>query len=211
MPKEMEKKLRAEGMRKGLKGKDLDAYVYGTMRKLGWKPNNTKEKAMSDSTKTQTAVTEPKATVQSKPVTKAFSDAERFVGSGMGFADNDQRMADIFGGGAPAEEPMPEATTETPPAETTTPPPPPAEPVAPIETTPANPAQDRIDQIKSIVGAKEVDKGIKKEGDDLISRLEEFKKLLEDADKFISANNKGAGAFAEGEGAAASGSETKSA
>lgn len=38
MPKEMEKKLRAKGRKKGLSGKRLDAYVYGTMRKTGWKP-----------------------------------------------------------------------------------------------------------------------------------------------------------------------------
>ncbi len=38
MPKEMERKLRAEARKKGLKGKRADAYVYGTMRKQGWIP-----------------------------------------------------------------------------------------------------------------------------------------------------------------------------
>lgn len=38
MPKAMERKLKAEARKKGLKGDDADAYVYGTMRKTGWKP-----------------------------------------------------------------------------------------------------------------------------------------------------------------------------
>lgn len=38
MPKLMEIKLRMEAEKKGLKGKEADAYVYGTMRKTGWKP-----------------------------------------------------------------------------------------------------------------------------------------------------------------------------
>lgn len=38
MPKEMEKKLKKEAKKKGLHGKRADAYVYGTMRKTGWKP-----------------------------------------------------------------------------------------------------------------------------------------------------------------------------
>lgn len=42
MPKEMERKLRAEGLRKGLKGKRLDQYVYGALRKTGWKPGQEK-------------------------------------------------------------------------------------------------------------------------------------------------------------------------
>lgn len=35
MPKHVENKLRKEGKSKGLKGKALDAYVYGTMNRLG--------------------------------------------------------------------------------------------------------------------------------------------------------------------------------
>jgi hypothetical protein len=42
MPKKMEKALKAEAAKKGLTGKRADAYVYGTMRKTGWKPKGTK-------------------------------------------------------------------------------------------------------------------------------------------------------------------------
>lgn len=42
MPKELEKKLKAEAKEKGLKGKKADAYVYGTMRKTGWRPEREK-------------------------------------------------------------------------------------------------------------------------------------------------------------------------
>jgi hypothetical protein len=38
MPKELERKLRKEARAKGLKGARADAYVYGSMRKAGWKP-----------------------------------------------------------------------------------------------------------------------------------------------------------------------------
>lgn len=43
MPKEMEKKLKAEAKAKGLKGDRADAYVYGTMRKTGWVPSTQKK------------------------------------------------------------------------------------------------------------------------------------------------------------------------
>ena len=43
MPKWLERKLRIEGRKKGLSGKALDRYVYGTMRKLGWKPKRKKK------------------------------------------------------------------------------------------------------------------------------------------------------------------------
>lgn len=42
MPKKMERKLKKEASAKGLKGARADAYVYGTMRKTGWKPNREK-------------------------------------------------------------------------------------------------------------------------------------------------------------------------
>lgn len=42
MPKEMEKKLRQEVAKRRLKGKNKDAYIYGTMRKTGWKPSKNK-------------------------------------------------------------------------------------------------------------------------------------------------------------------------
>lgn len=38
MPKALEKKLKKEAKKEGLKGKSKNAYVYGTMRKTGWKP-----------------------------------------------------------------------------------------------------------------------------------------------------------------------------
>ena len=42
MPKELERKLAKLATKKGLKGKRKDAYVYGTMRKTGWKPSGEK-------------------------------------------------------------------------------------------------------------------------------------------------------------------------
>ena len=39
MPKELEEKLRREAAAKGYKGDRADAYVYGTLRKTGWKPS----------------------------------------------------------------------------------------------------------------------------------------------------------------------------
>lgn len=38
MPEEMERKLKAQAKKKGLKGKRANAYVYGTMMKTGWRP-----------------------------------------------------------------------------------------------------------------------------------------------------------------------------
>ena len=38
MPKVLERVLKAQGKKKGFKGKRLNAYVYGTMRKTGWRP-----------------------------------------------------------------------------------------------------------------------------------------------------------------------------
>ena len=42
MPKKMEEKLKKEGQAKGLTGKHLGAYIYGTLRKTGWKPSRKK-------------------------------------------------------------------------------------------------------------------------------------------------------------------------
>jgi hypothetical protein len=39
MPKAMERKLKRQARKKGLKGKRANASVYGTMRKTGWKPS----------------------------------------------------------------------------------------------------------------------------------------------------------------------------
>lgn len=38
MPKKLERKLKAEARKKGFGKKRTGAYVYGTLRKLGWKP-----------------------------------------------------------------------------------------------------------------------------------------------------------------------------
>ena len=38
MPKKLEHELEKKAVKKGLKGKRKDAYVYGTLRKTGWKP-----------------------------------------------------------------------------------------------------------------------------------------------------------------------------
>lgn len=42
MPKKMERELKKQAKKKGLKGDRADAYVYGTMRKTGWKPKREK-------------------------------------------------------------------------------------------------------------------------------------------------------------------------
>jgi len=44
MPKELENRLRNEGIRKGLKGDELSSYIYGTMYKLGWRPSKPKSR-----------------------------------------------------------------------------------------------------------------------------------------------------------------------
>ena len=38
MPKKLELKLKREAKKKGFGRKRTGAYVYGTLRKLGWKP-----------------------------------------------------------------------------------------------------------------------------------------------------------------------------
>lgn len=42
MPKKLERKLKKEAKKKGLSKKEINAYVYGTLRKTGWKPKNNK-------------------------------------------------------------------------------------------------------------------------------------------------------------------------
>lgn len=42
MPKALEKKLEKEATKQGLTGKKKDAFVYGTLRKTGWKPEREK-------------------------------------------------------------------------------------------------------------------------------------------------------------------------
>lgn len=38
MPKALERKLKTEARRKGLGRKRTNAYVYGALRRTGWKP-----------------------------------------------------------------------------------------------------------------------------------------------------------------------------
>ena len=38
MPKALERALKKQAKKKGLSSKRANAYVYGTMRKTGWKP-----------------------------------------------------------------------------------------------------------------------------------------------------------------------------
>ena len=38
MPKELEERLKKQARNKGLSEERADAYVYGTLRKTGWKP-----------------------------------------------------------------------------------------------------------------------------------------------------------------------------
>lgn len=38
MPKKLEQKLKAEAKKKGFGAARTDRYVYGTLRKTGWKP-----------------------------------------------------------------------------------------------------------------------------------------------------------------------------
>jgi len=43
MPIEMERALKRQAVKKGLTGKRKNAYVYGTLRKTGWKPSTQKK------------------------------------------------------------------------------------------------------------------------------------------------------------------------
>ncbi len=42
MPKQLENKLKRQAQKKNLSKKRQDAYVYGSLRKTGWKPNRRK-------------------------------------------------------------------------------------------------------------------------------------------------------------------------
>lgn len=48
MPVELERKLFRRGRKMGLKGDRLDAYVYGTMRKTGWRPRRERRRSYRD-------------------------------------------------------------------------------------------------------------------------------------------------------------------
>lgn len=43
MPVKLEKALRKQAKKKGFTGKRLNRYVYGTLRKTGWKPTKRKK------------------------------------------------------------------------------------------------------------------------------------------------------------------------
>lgn len=43
MPAKMERALKRESRKKGYSGERADRYVYGTMRKTGWKPSHQKK------------------------------------------------------------------------------------------------------------------------------------------------------------------------
>lgn len=43
MPLAMERKLNRQAAKKGLSGKRRRAYIYGTMRKTGWKPSRERQ------------------------------------------------------------------------------------------------------------------------------------------------------------------------
>jgi hypothetical protein len=42
MPKKLEQKLKRQAKTKGLTGDKANAYVYGVLRKTGWKPKRKK-------------------------------------------------------------------------------------------------------------------------------------------------------------------------
>ena len=44
MPEKLERALKREAAKRGYSGKRADRYVYGTMRKTGWKPEREKKK-----------------------------------------------------------------------------------------------------------------------------------------------------------------------
>ncbi|MEA1925861.1 MAG: hypothetical protein U9M90_01265 [Patescibacteria group bacterium] len=44
MPKKIERKLKRQAKKKRLSQKRSGAYIYGTMKKLGWKPKKKREK-----------------------------------------------------------------------------------------------------------------------------------------------------------------------
>lgn len=43
MPKKLEQALKREASKRGYSGERADRYIYGTMRKIGWKPKREKK------------------------------------------------------------------------------------------------------------------------------------------------------------------------
>jgi hypothetical protein len=72
MPKALERKLRAEAAERGYGEDRADAYVYGTLRKTGWKPD-----AEKDDSARHRARREAKALARAKR--KDEDDDEGFV------------------------------------------------------------------------------------------------------------------------------------
>lgn len=48
MPEGLERKLAETARKKHLTGKRLKAYIYGTMRKIGWEPSQEKKELSND-------------------------------------------------------------------------------------------------------------------------------------------------------------------
>lgn len=48
MPKELEQELKKRAKAKGFSKKRTGAYIYGTMRKAGWKPSREKSSIKSE-------------------------------------------------------------------------------------------------------------------------------------------------------------------
>jgi len=44
MPKKLERALKSKARKKGFSKKRANAYVYGTLRKTGWKPSREKRR-----------------------------------------------------------------------------------------------------------------------------------------------------------------------
>lgn len=54
MPKKMEEALKKEAAKKGFTGERANKYIYGTMRKTGWKPGQEEKKgSWKDDLKTE--------------------------------------------------------------------------------------------------------------------------------------------------------------
>lgn len=104
---------------------------------------------------------------------RQFSDSEKLIGESFG-KTTDEQLSQLF----PSTEP----TTTVDPAAPT----PPVEP--PKEEKPASPVAAKITELKAIVDKIE-DKTAKKEGDDLVARLEELGKAMTDVDAFIAKNS----------------------
>lgn len=45
MPEKLERELRKQAKKKGLKGARARRYIYGTMRKTGWRPSRERKRS----------------------------------------------------------------------------------------------------------------------------------------------------------------------